>query len=138
MSDSFSTEASVVRERLADSWTATEIDWVFFNDRVKDWGDGTAHIRPAILVSNADRVTLGPNARRRVYGSVVISVFVPVGAGDNLARQYAEDVGDLFRDYQSSGLTFEEPYERVVGPDPEGRNYYQVNVWIPFRRDLIA
>lgn len=131
-------EAEVFRTRLATGWTATSIDWGFFNGGVGEWDGDEPHVRPAITTGSASRLSMGPNARRRAYGLATVSVFRPLGEGDANARSDALTLESLFRDYESQGVTFGEPSSTVVGPDPEGRPFFQINVNVPFRRDRIV
>jgi hypothetical protein len=128
---------SILRQRLNDNWSATGIDWSDFNAKPYKPAPTAAWIRPTLRGGDTFRASLGPNARRRTIYTWAVQVFVPEGQGDATLRSYMEQVGDLFRDYQTSGVTCLTPSFRVVGRDPEGLGY-QGNVTVPVRVDRIV
>lgn len=142
----FAAEQRIVRQRLATLWSSTAVDWSSFGGAgvpfvapEPDVADpaGSAWIRPTLVVARGERITLGPVARRRTAGLLIVQIFTPQGAGHKPAATLAATLCSLFRDVQVEGMTFLEPQPRPVGPEPEGA-WYQLNIEIPFRRDETA
>lgn len=133
---SYATEAQVVRERLNTNWTTTQIHWpnTDFTPGTSPW------IRPTILPADARAADIATAPRYRHVGVLIIQVFVPLGAGDGLALEYADTIAALFRGQNVSGVRFygedgEAVRIRNVGPD--GKGFFQMNVECPMFRDTI-
>jgi hypothetical protein len=80
------------------------------------------------------RTTIGSELNNyRNVGSIDVQIFVPVGTGDAIAFQRADEVAAIFRGWCGTNIRCRSPRIKEVGVD--GSGYYQVNCIIPFIRD---
>lgn len=77
----------------------------------------------------------GGNTRRHV-GMIVVQVFVPLNTGAHIAREHADKVLDIFKNYALSGIRCRPGYAVDVGTS-EADGWHQMNVTIPFTRDEV-
>lgn len=99
----------------------------------------TAWVRVSILGDESRQATIGgyTGQRWRTWGQVQVQVFAPLGAGANTALAVADDVATALRGASTGGVVLQAASVRPIGRDPDGE-FYQVNVIVPFRVDLVA
>ena len=72
---------------------------------------------------------------RRIDGTVIIEIFVPMNIGEGALDDYADLAAIVFRDVTSQqGLRFGEPSMVNVGPRD---GWYKKDVLVPFVRDTV-
>ncbi len=64
-----------------------------------------------------------------------MEIFAPLGQGDGLTNELADDAASVFRGLRLPGLTFRAP--SLTRVDAEGA-WYQINVSMPYQSDLKA
>lgn len=136
------TEMSLIATHIAENWTTTPIDFGWNRDFDPNSADDTAPhtaggpwIRLSIIPVDSAREYYdgvpGSNLLRRRL--LAIQVFVPKNSTDALALQYADTLGDLFWDRDLGEiLDFGVPDLSVIGEDPAGGPWFQVNVTVPY------
>lgn len=134
---SLQSETDVVVARLS-GWS-TPIDLVEFNLPGYEKDDlPETFIRPVIRTppEAAEREELGPTASRIQDGTLIVQVFI--GADRGLSELWPLTVAleALFRDYEDSGIQFEEPTSKLVGRSPDSP-HYQANTEVPFYRQRV-
>ena len=135
----FADERRVIEQRLIAGWTTTPIK--FENTKFVQ-PTNTPWIALRILNGEGFRADLGGStgARYRFPGVIVVQLFVPDESGIATARQYADTIATLFRSAQFSAgasgtITCRTPYVTTVG-NMDG--WHQLNLTIPFQRDIVA
>lgn len=69
-------------------------------------------------------------------GVVVIQVFVPLLSGESTARDYADSAAEIFQGQVIGGIRFSPATAQILNTSlAEG--WHQINVTIPFRRDVL-
>lgn len=97
----------------------------------------TSWVEFGIIDGAAQQVSIGTSTNNfRHSGAVTVGCYAPTGAGDSVALQLADDVCDIFRAWQSGGITFRAPDISVVG-QTQTKKFYQVNVTATFQRDSL-
>ena len=132
---SFADERQAIEARLTANWTTTPIQY-----------DNVAFSAPAdnkyisLVITNgsATQQELGATPMHRHIGVVTIQVFVPVEAGTNEARGYADTLAGVFRNAQfsagsSGSILCRSPSITRVGVN---NGLYQLNVAVPYQRDV--
>lgn len=118
---SFAAELAAIASRLSAS--TVPLSWEAFGGPAyvppapavgsTVWG------RPSVAAIDSGRVTAGvTNARRRRTGTLYVALHAPKGAGFATLTAKADEIANLFRDYQSGGLSFGEPLLALTPPDP--------------------
>jgi len=104
------------------NFTPTDAAWVRFN---------VDHFPVAEIASVG-----APGANlRRIDGTVIIEIFVPINIGEGALDDYADLAAIVFRDVTSQqGLRFGEPSMVNVGPRD---GWYKKDVLVPFVRDTV-
>jgi len=109
-------------------------------DPLEDFTPGThdAWARITILGGDAQIASAGSAGHRRwrYFGTVVVQVFAPLGAGANTALAVADDVARALRGAATEGVTLNAAAIRPIGQDAQ-EAWYQVNVETPYRFDLL-
>jgi hypothetical protein len=142
----FAGAAAAIEARLLANWTTTPV--AFENGeapQVADPEDGS--LRPWVFCeivadgAGIDGFGLPQNNVVRELGAIEIAVFVAVGSGRDLARQYAVQIGEIFRVrrfYDDAPGTYVRTWTpsvgvgRVVTTENPSGNWFSVPVRIPF------
>lgn len=99
------------------------------------------YVRFTIVDAVAKQIEMGSlNNTHRVYGSLILQVFMPADSGDGAGLMLGDALGELYRqqilnfpDIPYSGhVRMRDPNVRVIGMSGA---FFQVNVTIPFHRD---
>lgn len=69
-------------------------------------------------------------------GVVVIQVFVPLLSGESTARDYADAAAAIFQGQVISGIRFSPATAQILNTSLAD-GWHQINVSIPFRRDVL-
>lgn len=69
-------------------------------------------------------------------GVVVIQIFVPLLSGESTARDYADAAAAIFQGQTISGIRFS-PATAQIFNTSLADGWHQINVSIPFRRDVL-
>lgn len=92
-----------------------------------------------LIVEESDRrkVELGPRpgARSRVFGSVVVQLFAPVGRGTEQLYELQSALEEAFDSKTVNGLVFATPSSRELG---RSGDWYQTTVSCPFHYDELG
>lgn len=136
---SYEAEGNEIRKRFKDQLTAlgintaTRVAWpnVSFtppNDPKSVW------MRLTILGGEGTQLTIGASTNaHRFPGIIVVQVFAPTNKGDKDALAMADTVAGIFRNWSGTTVSCGTATVKAIGPD--GQDWYQVNVTIPFHRD---
>lgn len=98
-------------------------------------------VRFTVVDVKAQQIEMGAtNNTHRVYGTLILQIFVPADSGDGAATTLGDVLGELYRqkifnfpDTPFSGhVRMRDPNVKAVGRDDA---YYQVNLTVPFHRD---
>lgn len=134
----FDAAAGILRERLADNFSAYPIAWP--NADFTPPVDGSSTQRPYIafhaLEGEAFRV--GGTGRTSTYrhpGIVRIQIFTPLNTGDGLSREIADTLATIFRKFDQEGVRCLAPYYSTVGRDA---GMWLATMTVPFQYDLTA
>lgn len=95
-----------IRQRLADNWTTTRV--TYQNELPADpWPPTDAAPFPSLvpwahleIASSASQMRGAGKPGSQMWvtdGLITVHVFVPQGTGDELATQYANTIGEIFR-----------------------------------------
>lgn len=108
----------------------------------------TSWVELTIMDGPSKKMSLGAGVQlRRSLGTVFVTVYCPIDLGSKQARQYADQVVDIFRDVQVSGITFHEPSKQRRGESHypntgasantsgSTAKWYQMSVAIPYHYD---
>jgi hypothetical protein len=98
-------------------------------------GDPAPWVRFTVLPGDGFQASLGTPKVWRSTGVAVIQIFAPLGEGDGLANELADDVTAVFRGISLGGVILRAPSLTRIGPDGA---WYQVNVATPYQSDLAA
>ena len=74
-------------------------------------------------------------SRFRYPGVIIAQLFLPIGLGDGLLTEMADNINDSFRSKDAGGVIYWTPYINSIGVF-EG--FWQENVTIPFQADIAA
>ena len=129
MSDLFADIRKSIEVRLGSNWTTTAIA---HDNGSYDPTPNTAFIRVIIDEVDSKQVTLGTTPCHRVIGLIHIMIMVPTGTGTATARNYADDLTDIFRNADFSDIKCQSPKIRRGGDVGE---HYQLSLLIPFYTD---
>lgn len=128
----FAAMHSAIEGRFATLWADKTVPVAYanvsFDPPDRPW------MRLTVVDGPAFQASLGPSPLNRYTGIVYVSIFVLKDSGERAARALADLVAPIFRQVSFSGLTFDVPYFRPVGPDGI---YYQGNLLCPYRFDVI-
>ena len=69
-------------------------------------------------------------------GAVVIQIFVPLLSGESTARDYADAAAEIFQGQVISGIRFSPATVHILNTSLAD-GWHQINVSIPFRRDVL-
>jgi len=89
------------------------------------------------IVSNIDsvRASIGVDSPlHRNHGVIIANMHVPKGSGALLARRYADQAADIFRDAKFSDITCRSPEVKDRG---DVLGWFVVSMMCPFFRDKI-
>ncbi len=137
----FGPEGDFLRNRFSAQWVdgspsaaRTVIAWgnVNFTPPEAAWVRFNVHHFPV-----AEIASLGaPGANlRRIDGTVMVEVFVPVNQGEGVVDDHCDAAAAIYRDLTSQqGLRFGEPSVVNVGPLD---GWYKKDVLVPFVRDTV-
>jgi hypothetical protein len=120
-----------IESRFKTNWTATDISI----DNVSYTPDAnTAFVRLQIREFDAFQSSMATTPCHRFIGIIHIQIMVPVGTGTNIARGYADDAADIFRNASFSNVQCKSPRIIRVGDIGE---HFQYSVLINFWYDAI-
>lgn len=132
---SFADERQAIEARLSTNWTSTPIKY----DNVSfSAPSDNKYISVVIANGASSQQELGASPMHRHIGLITIQIFVPVEAGTNVPRDYADSLATVFRNAQfsagSSGtILCRSPSIVRVGVT---NGLYQLNVAVPYQRDV--
>jgi hypothetical protein len=91
-------------------------------------------VRIRINDATRRRTTIGDYLNNyRSIGSIDVQIFVPIGTGNALAFQRADEIAAMFLNWGGTNIQCRTPRVKEVGED--GSGFYQVNCIIPFVRN---
>lgn len=130
---SYQTQQEELRTRFYDAWAA-RIPVDYPNLEFTPPTPPAPWCRFRVIGGDSEQTTIGAATNNfRNAGIIAVQVFVPINTGDDLAYQHADAAGDIFENWCGTNITCRAKQVKEVGPD--GLGYFQVNVFIPFRRD---
>jgi len=132
----FAAAVAAIRSRMETEWPALRptIPIRFVNEDAVLADSPTAHVFFEVVPGQAVLRGVGePGNRLYIYpGIIQAHVFVPTGEGETLARQYADEIGEIFRAKQF-GSTVRTNVPSVDPGDSSGDgNYWRVTASIDF------
>lgn len=128
---SYSAEQLAILNRLGDNWTRTPIRW----PNIASAPTEESHVEPVVNRAEAFNASVSAASKLvRHPGLLTLNIRVPLGGGDVVALDYADELAALFRNVTVDSITFRAPTVRDLGP--EGA-WYRVQVDCPFYRDSI-
>lgn len=71
----------------------------------------------------------------RTAGFLIIQLFAPMNTGTIAVRASADTLAGVFRNWSGTTVTCREAAVRDIGNDPNG--FYQINVTVPFKTDVL-
>jgi hypothetical protein len=71
----------------------------------------------------------------RTPGELIIQLFAPLNTGTFTIRGSAKSIADMFRNWYGNTVTCRESSIQDIGSD--GFGWYQINVRIPFKTDVL-
>lgn len=98
-------------------------------------------VRMVLLPGIGQRITLGPNAVFREFGTLLFMIFVPINTGTAVGRAIADELSNLFHEavfeYGGSGkIRMRVPGLNDRGTTQDG-SWYQLNLDIEYQRDVV-
>jgi hypothetical protein len=139
---SFTEDANAIRVCFAGLWPLLRptVPVAYDNsafDPVSDaldaGGNPAPWVRLTIVPGDGFQASLGTPKIWRSTGIVVVQIFAPLGQGDGLANELADEVAVVFRGVSLGRVIFRAPSLTRIGPDGA---WYQVNVATPYQSDL--
>lgn len=130
--------ALVLRERFKALWTYSGIAWqnVPLDDvQKKAQEDSTGWVRFNVLPGQQIAAGLGGDGSTlyRTPGTIIVEIYIARGVSQNLAEQWADLAGAIFRGKElAPQITCRAPAVIVVGNE---QDWYHVNVTIDFEFD---
>jgi hypothetical protein len=128
--------AQVLQNYVTVQQPPIEVEWP---NRAFEKPQGQPWIRFTVKDQRGLQIEMGStNNTHRVYGSLILQVFVPADSGDGAALALGDALGELYR---QKALNFADNSGHVRMRDPVlipvGRDggFWQTNVVIPFHRD---
>jgi hypothetical protein len=154
MASDWADERAAIEAYFNTNWgTTTPIKWENATFVTPGTQNRTRQPWVALFIREAvgSRASIGVTPLRRFVGTIIVQIFTDLNIGTNLARDYASQVADLWRDVTITGVgttngiiaiggahdgAFNtEPHITVVGD--EGNGWFQTNVTVRYRRDDI-
>mgnify|MGYP000886199345 CR=1 FL=1 len=126
-----------IRAHFANKWgTTTPV--AYDDDGKFKIPDGQTWVRLNIAHVDGYQASIGsPSSNRfRRDGLITVQVFQPQGQYSIDARKKADLVVSHFLNEETSGIIYYDVQAREIGND--GAGWYQINVLIKFRYDVIA
>lgn len=123
---------TAIKQLLAASWTTTPI--ALFNDSF-DAPEGAPWVLLTVKNDRTENYTMGVPGNRlyRYDGRIILDVFVPINSGNDLAFQYANALGEIFRNQFFSNVRTWAPDPEGDGSNDESGNWYRTGVTIPYQ-----
>ena len=133
---SYETAVKNIRAHFATQWGSTTP--VAYDDVPFTIPNGQTWVRLNIAHVDGYQASIGsPNSNRfRRDGLITAQVFQPQGQGSIDARKKADMIVADFLNAETSGIIYYDVQAREIGSD--GAGWYQINVLIKFRYDVIA
>ena len=144
----FRAAAASIVSRFAAQWAAAQssLQWsaawgakpalvhVVYENQKYD-PTGVPYLRLEMLDGDSFQAGIGAvgNRRFRNTGLVLVSILVPQGAGDDIPRQWADLVAEVWRGQKVGDLQFLVPTVDRIGPTSGA--WWQINVWAPYYWD---
>lgn len=127
---SLATARRDIEKRIANNWATTPLA---FDNAPYSPHDGEPWVRCQIFEEDVRRLNIGNPGYHRVVGLIVLSIYVPVSTGTQLARTYADALAELFRDQQFNGILCREVVPATIGEvtvrgSESGWYQYDINV----------
>lgn len=141
---SYTADANTIRARFATEWPQLRptVPIAYDNsafdpaiDALDPFGNPAPWVRFSIMPGDAFQASLGTPKVWRSTGLATVQVFVPLGQGDGLAGELADDAAGIFRGVRLNGLIFRAPAFTRIGEDG---TWYQINVTTPYLAELVA
>ena len=98
---SLATARRDIETRIQSNWATTP---VAFDNAPYRPRAGTPWVRVHIFEEDVNRLNIGTPGYHRVVGLIVMSIYVPVETGTQVARGYADTLAALFRDVVAANL----------------------------------
>ena len=102
-----------IEDHFATNWGSTTLikyDNVPFNIPNDPW------VSIEVWDGLSRKASMGNSTQlRRTVGTVFVTIYTPTNGGSKPARDYADQISGIFRDVQTSGITFEEPDTSRLG-----------------------
>jgi hypothetical protein len=128
---------TALEDYLRAEWTATPI--VFENETSPIADDPAAFVFVEIFGDYLAQETFGAPGENlwREEGEIRAHVLVPNGTGTRVARGYASDLADFFKEVEVSGIHFRQMSIGAGEPGRDDGNYYRMTLSIDWSRDQI-
>lgn len=134
-----------IEDKLKSEWTAHPV--VFENQAIPELKDSDGEPAPfaycEMLMSGSQIIGSGTPGQQttREDGEIEVTVFVPINTGRSSAREYAVEIGEIFRNqkffdvdptaYIRTMVPELQSSEKSTSENPNG-NWWSVSVAIPF------
>ncbi len=127
---SLATARRDIQNRLNDNWGSLEIAWE--NVPFEPPADGFVEMR--ITEDNVRRLNIGTPGHHRVTGLIIMMIRVPKNTGTQVVREYADQIGAIFRDQEFNGILCREAVPTNIG---ERDGWYRYDVSVRYQWDGI-
>ena len=96
---------------------------------------GVLWCRIDINILTTHIMNIGAVKNYRTPGIITIQIFSPKNEGDSIIMGVADVVAAIFRNWVGETIKCRESSIQVIGSDPQGDDWYQVNVVTTFVED---
>ena len=130
---SYADEQVAIYEWLSTHWAETDVAKPNAHFEPSACRDPYVEVR--IRSHNAFNASVGASKRVRHPGLLTLVVRVPINRGDGLAKDYADQLANAFRNALVDGsIHFRAPTVRDFGPSD---GWYEIHVDCPYHRDTV-
>lgn len=145
MSSGYTAALPAIRTRLAAEWAALRPDVPVQMPNSSKGLDGAEFVKPAAgayarlsFLSDAGTETIaaGAESPARIYGTILLEVFVPTNGGDLLGYQIAGDFADLWLDHPLPGFLFSRTQVVAVGRVADDASRSKYDALTPFEYEF--
>lgn len=125
----------IIRGELVPSWTATDI--VFENTFYETTGQGFVFVEVAGSYYDQASIGAAPQTanRWREGGILFLNYMAPAGAGTSAARGVAQQLIDIFRGKDISGVTFDKGSIGAGEPGQDFPGYWAMTATLEWQYD---
>lgn len=123
---SFETASRDIEKRLEANWATTQIAYEnvpFIPPKKESW------VELKIFEDDVRRITIGNPGTHRTTGTITITINIPEGSGNRVAKNYAGTLAAIFRDEQFNGITCR---EARLGTGGTKDGWYSIPLTIAF------